>query len=96
MFLDISYASVFGHTPTLNYEMSVYFENSVKKNRLTGFRFDIDYPIECDDEYWENDAFAQPKDTPSSISFFVQLMKLMQILSYILRVTVSLSSHFFL
>ncbi|KAF8871040.1 fungal-specific transcription factor domain-containing protein [Mucidula mucida] len=70
MFLDISYASVFGHTPTLNYEM-----------------FDIDYPIECDDEYWENDAFAQPKDTPSSISFFVQLMKLMQILSYILRVT---------
>lgn len=45
--------------------------------------FDLELPIDCDDEYWENDdparAFIQPPDTPSASSFFVCYAKLLEI-----------------
>ncbi|KAJ3885771.1 fungal-specific transcription factor domain-containing protein [Lentinula edodes] len=45
--------------------------------------FDLELPIECDDEYWENDdparAFIQPSGTPSASSFFVCYAKLLEI-----------------
>ncbi|KJA20733.1 hypothetical protein HYPSUDRAFT_42809 [Hypholoma sublateritium FD-334 SS-4] len=51
--------------------------------------FDVDYPIECDDEYWETDdpsqAFKQPPGKPSTITAFVQGLKLCEMLAFTLR-----------
>ncbi|KAJ2935650.1 hypothetical protein H1R20_g1444, partial [Candolleomyces eurysporus] len=45
--------------------------------------FDVDLPIECDDEYWENadpeKAFKQPPGMPSKVSYFCALLRLLQI-----------------
>ncbi|KAJ2915986.1 hypothetical protein MD484_g4433, partial [Candolleomyces efflorescens] len=45
--------------------------------------FDVDPPIDCDDEYWENPdpalAFKQPEGKPSKMSFFLSLLKLTEI-----------------
>lgn len=45
--------------------------------------FDCDLPIDCDDEYWENEdpekAFKQPPGIPSKIAFFRSLIKLTEI-----------------
>ncbi|KAI0260429.1 fungal-specific transcription factor domain-containing protein [Gloeopeniophorella convolvens] len=42
--------------------------------------FDIDLPVECDDEYWENLdpqlAFKQPAGKPSTMSYFIYVIKL--------------------
>ncbi|CDZ96155.1 hypothetical protein STEHIDRAFT_91762, partial [Phaffia rhodozyma] len=51
---------------------------------------DVDYPIDVDDEYWENEeepglAFRQPEGKPSKIGGFIQLLKLAQIHGYCLR-----------
>ncbi|PPQ93067.1 hypothetical protein CVT25_011943 [Psilocybe cyanescens] len=51
--------------------------------------FDIEYPIECDDEYWEDEdpekAFKQPPGKPCVISNFVYLIKLCEILGFASR-----------
>ncbi|KAF8800208.1 hypothetical protein BYT27DRAFT_7227519 [Phlegmacium glaucopus] len=46
--------------------------------------FDLDLPLECDDEYWDNN-FQQPPGIPSSIMFFNSFLRLMDILAYTLR-----------
>jgi hypothetical protein len=56
--------------------------------------FDVDLPMEIDDEYWENEhepdqAFKQPAGKPSVLSYFVSLIKLIQILAVALRTIVS-------
>ena len=56
--------------------------------------FDVDLPKEVDDEYWENEhepeqAFKQPAGKPSLLSYFVSLIKLIQILAIVLRTIVS-------
>ena len=62
--------------------------------------FDVDLPMEVDDEYWENDqadqAFKQPAGKPSVLSYFVSLIKLIQILAVALRTIVSHASFMFL
>ena len=56
------------------------------------FSFDIDLPVECDDEYWEQPdpvlAFKQPENKPSTISFFVSYLKLFHIQAFALRTLV--------
>ncbi|KIJ21009.1 hypothetical protein PAXINDRAFT_165809 [Paxillus involutus ATCC 200175] len=51
--------------------------------------FDLDLPVECDDEYWEDpnpeQAFKQPPDKPSTMSFFTSFLKLNHILAFALR-----------
>ncbi|KAF9037629.1 fungal-specific transcription factor domain-containing protein [Panaeolus papilionaceus] len=51
--------------------------------------FDLDLPIECDDEYWEHpdpeQRFKQPKNKPSVVTAFVLNLKLQQILGFSLR-----------
>ncbi|KAJ7661670.1 fungal-specific transcription factor domain-containing protein [Mycena rosella] len=46
--------------------------------------YDIDYPVECDDEYWEHPdpqkRFQQPEDKPSVYAYLVSYLKLMGIL----------------
>ncbi|CAK5283073.1 unnamed protein product [Mycena citricolor] len=51
--------------------------------------FDLDFPIECDDEFWETEdpalAFRQPKNRPSTICGFNAFLRLSQVLSFALR-----------
>jgi hypothetical protein len=60
---------------------------------LTSFSFDLDMPVECDDEYWEHNdpdqAFKQPPEMPSVIAYFNSSLKLSQILAFALRTIVS-------
>ncbi|KAJ7830660.1 fungal-specific transcription factor domain-containing protein [Mycena olivaceomarginata] len=55
--------------------------------------FDIDPPIECDDEYWEHPTrpFQQPAGVPSRVTFFNTLMRLNHILSLSLKILYSLN-----
>jgi hypothetical protein len=57
------------------------------KFRLSSY--DVDFPIECDDEYWtptdRNQAFTQPLGKPSIISGFVYYIKLCEILAFSLK-----------
>ena len=54
--------------------------------------FDLDMPIECDDEYWTHpdpeQRFKQPPGKPSKIAFFNCLCRLNQILAFALRTIV--------
>lgn len=54
--------------------------------------FDLDMPIECDDEYWTHPdpekRFKQPPGKPSTITFFNCLCRLNQILAFALRTIV--------
>jgi hypothetical protein len=67
----------------------------VKARNLTSCgSYDVDYPLEVDDEYWITSdpalAFIQPPDKPSRISVFVCLLKLVKIINTSMRVIVSL------
>ena len=51
--------------------------------------FDLDYPVECDDEYWEASdpkvAFTQPPGKPSEMTYFIWTLELAEILGFTLR-----------
>ncbi|KAG7446059.1 uncharacterized protein BT62DRAFT_1006241 [Guyanagaster necrorhizus] len=52
---------------------------------------DADLPVECDDEYWDGDeAFIQPSNVPSTMSFFISYLKLNRIFGRCLRTIYSL------
>ncbi|KIM80404.1 hypothetical protein PILCRDRAFT_789690 [Piloderma croceum F 1598] len=57
--------------------------------------FDLEFPLDCDDEYWEDPdpekAFKQPPGKPSKVSFFVSYVKLNQILGFALRTIYSIN-----
>lgn len=57
--------------------------------------FDLDLPVECDDEYWEHpdpdQMFKQPSDKPSLVSYFVNFLKLNHILAFALRTIYSIN-----
>ncbi|KAJ6608498.1 fungal-specific transcription factor domain-containing protein [Mycena sp. CBHHK59/15] len=55
--------------------------------------FDIDPPLEVDDEYWEDPArpFEQPPGVPSRVAFFNCLLRLNHILGYSLKILYSLN-----
>ncbi|KAJ7664066.1 fungal-specific transcription factor domain-containing protein [Mycena rosella] len=55
--------------------------------------FDLDPPIECDDEYWEHPTrpFQQPPGVPSRVAFFNALLRLNHILSFSLKILYSLT-----
>ncbi|KAF7320557.1 hypothetical protein HMN09_00139700 [Mycena chlorophos] len=57
--------------------------------------FDIDLPIECDDEYWEHPThpFQQPRGKPSRITFFNTIMGLNHVLALSLKVIYSLGKY---
>lgn len=62
--------------------------------RLLSSSVDIDFPLECDDEFWESDdpnlAFNQPPGQPSTVAYFIFALKLRQILGLALRTIVEL------
>ncbi|KAF5393252.1 hypothetical protein D9757_000764 [Collybiopsis confluens] len=52
--------------------------------------FDVEPPLECDDEYWEDldhpeRSFRQPSDRPAIISCFKSHLRLVEILAFSLR-----------
>ncbi|KAL0573204.1 hypothetical protein V5O48_008757 [Marasmius crinis-equi] len=51
--------------------------------------FDLDPPLDIDDEYWENDdpalAFRQPEGKPSKVTSFVLWLSLTDIIAFALR-----------
>ncbi|KAJ7923815.1 fungal-specific transcription factor domain-containing protein [Mycena leptocephala] len=49
--------------------------------------FDIELPLECDDEFWEHPIhpFQQPASVPSRIKFFNTMIRLQHILSFSLK-----------
>ena len=55
--------------------------------------YDLDLPVEVDDEYWENKcpklAFKQPSEKPSLVAAFNSLIKLTRVVSIALRTIVS-------
>ncbi|KAG5642750.1 hypothetical protein DXG03_002231 [Asterophora parasitica] len=55
--------------------------------------YDVDRPIECDDEYWDHPdpslAFQQPPNKPSTITYFNHYLRLMDILSHAMKVIYS-------
>ncbi|KAI0950725.1 hypothetical protein AcW1_007961 [Taiwanofungus camphoratus] len=57
--------------------------------------FDLDLPIECDDEYWTHSdpdlAFKQPPGKPSIVTFFNCFLRLNQILAFALRTIYSIN-----
>ena len=60
---------------------------------LGSFSHDLEYPIECDDQYWFHEdpalAFKQPAGKPSLITAFNCVIRLNQIQSCTLRTIVS-------
>jgi hypothetical protein len=54
--------------------------------------FDIDLPVECDDEYWDHpdpaQRFKQPPNKPSHVKAFIIYIKILQILGLSLRTIV--------
>ncbi|KAK1218475.1 hypothetical protein PQX77_018801 [Marasmius sp. AFHP31] len=51
--------------------------------------FDLDLPMDIDDEYWENDnpslAFRQPEGKPSKVASFIHWLSLTDIIAFALR-----------
>ncbi|KIM46822.1 hypothetical protein M413DRAFT_440397 [Hebeloma cylindrosporum] len=57
--------------------------------------FDLDLPVDCDDEYWDNPdpekRFKQPPNKPSLITAYILRLKLHQILATCLRTIYSIN-----
>ncbi|CAA7269968.1 unnamed protein product [Cyclocybe aegerita] len=57
--------------------------------------YDLDFPIDCDDEYWEHPdpkkRFKQPPNKPSSMTAFILKLKLMHIMNCCIRGVYSIS-----
>lgn len=51
--------------------------------------FDVDWPLECDDEFWgfgiTQHLFQQPPDKPSKMTYVILMLKLQQIHAFALR-----------
>lgn len=62
-----------------------FYVNSSCHNKDSSF--DLDLPLEVDDEYWETD-FVQPDARPSVIAYFNSYLSLMDILAYAMRLIV--------
>ncbi|KAK7020209.1 Gypsy retrotransposon integrase-like protein 1 [Paramarasmius palmivorus] len=58
--------------------------------------YDIDFPVECDDEYWEHptEPFRQPEGKPSTASFFRAYCKLAEIAASVQRALVGVHCVF--
>ena len=70
--------------------------NTIQLTDGTRHSFDIDLPVDCDDEYWEHpdpaQRFKQPPNKPSSAISFIIYIKILQILGLSLRTIVRFMS----
>ncbi|KAF8994389.1 fungal-specific transcription factor domain-containing protein [Cyathus striatus] len=60
--------------------------------------FDVDMPVECDDEYWEHpdptQRFRQPKDILSTVTAFNQHLRLYKIVAFAMSTIYSIKTKF--
>lgn len=67
------------------------YQHSTLSNRPSSF--DLDLPIDCDDEYWpvgeETDGFRQPPGKPSKLTVFIMMIKLFHLQADVVREIVS-------
>jgi len=72
----------------------VNYHISPSPNRL--FSYDIELPIDCDDEYWpvddSSEGFKQPPGKPSKLTVFILMIKLVRIQADVARAMVSVLS----
>jgi len=58
------------------------------------FSFNLELPIDCDDEYWpvddESEGFEQPPGKPSKLTMFILMIKLFHLQADVVRAIVSL------
>ncbi|KAJ7648443.1 hypothetical protein B0H17DRAFT_958996 [Mycena rosella] len=82
IFID-TYSSTFCGRPRATSLMSRHAVDLYSTSD-SALSYDVDYPAECDDEYWETSdpdmAFKQPPGRPSVISYTIAYLKLMEIL----------------
>lgn len=87
--LDRMFNSFTGRPSGLAHEMYVFVFYWFITRSTNLSSFDVEYPIECDDEYWEakdpTKAFQQPPGKPCSITAFVCFIKLSEILGFASR-----------
>ncbi|KAG6885969.1 hypothetical protein C0993_006896 [Termitomyces sp. T159_Od127] len=72
------------------------FLEGIESDLTAGWKcFDLDLPVDCDDEYWEvsdpTHNFQQPPGKPSKVSAFITYIKLMDILEYAQRTLYSIN-----
>ncbi|KAK1222314.1 Gypsy retrotransposon integrase-like protein 1 [Marasmius sp. AFHP31] len=70
--------------------LDVFMSSSLGRPRaMTPDDFDCELPSECDDEYWEhpdpNQAFVQPEGKPSTVSFFVTSLRVLEVIGFAQR-----------
>ncbi|KAJ8073921.1 Gypsy retrotransposon integrase-like protein 1 [Marasmius tenuissimus] len=70
--------------------MDVFMSSTLGRPRaMTPDDFDCELPSECDDEYWEHpdpkQAFVQPEGKPSTVSFFVTSLRLLEVIGFAQR-----------
>ena len=57
------------------------------------FSYDLELPIDCDDEYWpvddRSERFKQPLGKPSKLTVFILMIKLYHIQADVIRAIVS-------
>jgi hypothetical protein len=47
---------------------------------VTFLSYDVEFPLEVDDEYWDQ-GFVQPPETPSRLSYFVCHLRLCEVIA---------------
>jgi hypothetical protein len=64
------------------------------------YSYDLDLPLEVDDEYWETsnpaEAFKQPKGVPSKVSALNCFIRIGRILGFVQKTLVSIDGGLFL
>ncbi|KAF5339481.1 hypothetical protein D9758_015312 [Tetrapyrgos nigripes] len=79
------------------YACDIYVSAFLGRPRATSSDdFDIDLPVQCNDEYWEHSdpelAFKQPPGRPSNLVYFVTFLRLLDILNMAQK-TIYLTRH---
>jgi hypothetical protein len=70
-------------------ESNSFMHLLISKHSLFSCSFDLELPLECDDEYLEMENPKQPSGIPSKLSFFIWHCRLMEIAGFAQRALVS-------
>lgn len=63
--------------------------SSLRSSRVA-YSFDLNLPLEVDDEYWTGpNAWTQPEGVPSTITGFNHFLRLTQIMAFTVKTVVS-------
>ena len=86
-------ASAFTGRPCAIQDEEYVLQYPSKPNLQLCNSFDVDLPIDCNDEYWApadpGQAFKQPLGKPSCVAFFISLIELNRVLALAMRTVVS-------